>query len=139
MSDYRWSACFITAVLTALLGLALLIGGVLYLPYAAGDATYELTLGAAPCLLAPLLALQPGAGLAAYVVVFAAALVWTLLQVGLDIWSLLPRLAAPLLWGAVLWSLRHRIAPTHDPNGTPRQRLRRVWPSAARAIRGHPS
>ncbi|HTT05706.1 MAG TPA: hypothetical protein VMF64_10485 [Steroidobacteraceae bacterium] len=139
MSDYRWSACFITAVLTALLGLALLIGAALYLPYAAGDATYELALGAVLCLLAPLLALQPRAGLAAYTAVFAAALIWALLQVGLDIWLLLPRLAVPLLWGALLWTLRHRIAPTHDPNGMPRQRLRRVWPSAARAIRGYPS
>lgn len=137
MSEYRWSACFITAVLTALLGLALLIGGALYLPHAAADATYELALGAAFCLVAPVLALQPRAGLVAHTAVFAAALVWTLLQVGLDIWLLLPRMLVPLLWGAVLLTLRHRIAPTHDPNGAPRQRLRRVWPSAARAIRGH--
>ena len=137
MSDYRWSACFITAVLTGLLGLALLIGGVLYLPHAVGDATYELTLGAALCLLTPLLALQPRAGLAGYAALFAGALVWTLLQVGLDVWSLLPRMAMPVLWGAVLLTLRHRIAPTHDPNGSPRQRLQRLWPATARAIRGH--
>jgi len=137
MSDYRWSASFITAVLTGLLGLALLIGGLLYLPQAAGEASYELVLGAALCLLAPLLALQPRAGLAGFAAVLAAAVAWTLLQVGLDIWLLLPRLAAPVLWGAVLLSLRHRIAPTHDPNGTARQRLRRVWPSAARAMGRH--
>jgi len=136
MSDYRWSACFITAVLTGLLGLALLIGGILYLPHAAGDATYDLALGAALCLVAPPLALQPRAGLAVYGFICAAALGWTLLQVGLDIWQFVPRMATPLLWGAVLLTLRHRIAPTHDPNGAPRQRLHRVWPSA-RPIRGH--
>jgi glucose dehydrogenase len=123
MSHYLWSARFITGALTLLLGAALLVGGALYLPWSAQDARYELVLGAAFCLLAPLLALLPRAGLAGYALLFAAALAWSLLQVGLDIWVLLPRLAAPLLWAGVLFTLRHRIAPTHDPYGAALQRI----------------
>lgn len=76
MSDYLWSARFITGALTLLLGVTLLIGGVRYLP-----------------------------------------------------WSV-------LLWAAVLFALRHRIAPTPDPPRGSWRRLCRAWSSPARAIRG---
>lgn len=137
MHDYPWSARFIVGALTLLLGVALLVGGVLYLPWAAADARYELSVGAGLCLLGPLLALQPRVGLAGYGALLGAAIAWSVLRVGLDIWALLPRLAAPLLWAGVLFTLRHRIAPTNDPYRAPLQRLRRAWPSAARDIRGH--
>jgi hypothetical protein len=38
----------------------------------------------------------------------------------------LPRMAAPLLWAAGLFTLRHRIAPTHDPHVGSLQRLWRA-------------
>ena len=59
MSDYFWSARFITGTLTLLLGAALLIGALLYRPYAPAESRYELVLGAQ---LAGLEAIKPGAG-----------------------------------------------------------------------------
>jgi glucose dehydrogenase len=135
MCDYFWSARFITGVLTLALGLALLIGGALYLSYG-DDAVYELALGAALCLTGPVLAAHARAGLALYVAVLIAALAWSLAQVHLNIWLLLPRLAVPLLWGGVLFTLRWRIAPARDPSEPATQRVRRMIADMRHSIRG---
>lgn len=137
MSDYFWSARFIAGTLTLVLGVALLTGALLYLPYAAGEAHYELFLGAACCAVGPVLTLRARAGLAAYAGIVGVALIWSLLQVGLDLWALLPRMMMPLLWGGVLLTLRHRIAPARDPSESPAARLRRARLPAHPFMRGH--
>jgi glucose dehydrogenase len=137
MADFFRSARFITGALTLLLGAALLIGALLYLPYAPAESRYQLALGAVLCSLGPLLALRARVGLAAYALVCALALAWSLRQAALDLWALLPRVLAPLLWGAVLFTLRHRIAPTHDPSGSPAAGVRHWRLRADRLLRGH--
>jgi glucose dehydrogenase len=117
--------------------MALLIGALLYLPYAPAECRYELLLGAGLCAAAPLLALRARLGLSAYGCLLACALAWSLSQAGLDLWALFPRIMAPLLWGAVLFILRHRIAPTHDPSESPTAQLRRVRLRAHRFLREH--
>jgi glucose dehydrogenase len=81
------------------------------------------------------LARLPCVGLAAYVALFAGALAASLTIVGLDIFGLMPRLLALILWGSILFILRHRIAPTHDAVAAPAEALRMRYGKARRELR----
>jgi glucose dehydrogenase len=147
MADYFWSARFICGVLTVALGAAMLVGALLFLPYtysggagagAAGPSdVYFIALGAALCPCGLLLAARARAGLTVYAIIALSAAGWTLWRVGLDVWQLMPQLLALLLWGAILLTLRHRIAPTRDPVGAPSERLRRAALEAWQTLREH--
>ncbi|MGH8206436.1 MAG: hypothetical protein ACRETK_06640 [Steroidobacteraceae bacterium] len=137
MADYFWSARFICGTVTLALGLAMLVGGLMFLPYGRTDDWYFPAVGALLCMDGVLLALVSRAGLGLYAALLFAALAWTLYDVGLNVWALMPHLLALGLWGAILLTLRHRIAPTHDPAGRPAARVHRLVLAIGNTIREH--
>ncbi|HEX4025765.1 MAG TPA: hypothetical protein VHX52_13840 [Steroidobacteraceae bacterium] len=137
MADYFWSARFICGAVTLALGVALLVGGLLFLPYAPPADWYFPAAGAMLCLDGVLLALASRPGLLLYGALLLGALGWTLAQLGLNVWALMPHLLALTLWGAILWTLRHRIAPTRDPAGKPAERVRELVFAIRDSIREH--
>jgi glucose dehydrogenase len=137
MTDYFWSARFICGAVTLALGVAMLIGGLMFLPYGRSDDWYFPAVGVLLCMDGVLLALSSRVGLALYAALLLGAIVWTLHDVGLDVWELMPNLLALGLWGAILLTLRHRIAPTHDPAGRPAARVHQLVLAIGNAIREH--
>lgn len=135
MQDYFWSARFICAAVSMMLAIALLVGAVLALPYTGSEAWYYVAIGASLCAVAAVLSQAPRIGLAAYVALFSGALAASLAIVGLNIFGLMPRLSALILWGAILFILRHRIAPTHDATGDPSEALRMRYYKARYKLR----
>jgi quinoprotein glucose dehydrogenase len=137
MADYFWSARFICGAITLALGIAMLAGGLMFLPHGGPADGYYPAVGALLCFDGVLLALWARAGLALYALLLLLAGAWTLAQVGLNLWALMPHGAALLLWGGILLALRHRIAPTHDPAGKPRDQLRALGCDLLRSVREH--
>jgi glucose dehydrogenase len=132
-TNYFWSARFFSALVQLGLGVAWLVGALLYVPqvhrpmvYSAGSTWYYVAVGCLLCLDAVLLAFRARAGLGAYALLFGAALGWTLYTFGLNLWELFPHMLALLLWGLMLFALKRRIAPTVDPYGSPIPHLRRA-------------
>jgi glucose dehydrogenase len=109
MSAYLRSARFACGILTLLIGLAFVVGGLLLLRCGDADLHYYVFLGVALGAIAIVLALTSWLGLALYALMFAAALAWTLYHFGLDLWQLAPHLLALLLWGAILFAVRDRL------------------------------
>jgi quinoprotein glucose dehydrogenase len=112
MTDYFWSARFVCGAVTLALGVAMLVGGLMFLPYGRAEDWYFPAIGVMLCVDAVLLALASRVGLALYAALLIGALVWTLYDAGLNVWALMPHLLALALWGGILLTLRHRIAPT---------------------------
>jgi glucose dehydrogenase len=137
MADYFWCARFICGAITLALGIAMLAGGLMFLPYGAPADGYYPAVGALLCLDGVLLALSARAGLALYALLLLLAGTWTLAEVGLNLWTLVPHSAVLLLWGGILLALRHRIAPTHDPATKPRDQLRALGCNLLRSLREH--
>lgn len=89
------------AVLSGIVGLCLLVGGAQLLLL--GGSPYYFLAGVAVLISAVLLWRTDFRGALVYVGMLAATLVWALWEAGLDGWALVPRLAAPAIFG--LWLL----------------------------------
>lgn len=94
----------VTGLLVTLIGLALGIGGydLLHL----GGSAYYLVAGLAMVLSGVLLMVGSRLGFWVYAALLAGTLIWSLAEVGLDGWALVPRLVAPAvlgLWIAMPW------------------------------------
>jgi glucose dehydrogenase len=128
---FFWSARFFCAAIMGTLGIALLVGGLMFVSYGGADSWYYAALGALLWSDGMLLLFRARAGLMGYVAVLAAACAWTLYEWGLNLWQLMPHLGTLLFWGAILFVLRHRISPTRDCAGSPvvsiRDACRRGW------------
>jgi hypothetical protein len=62
MQDYLWSARFICAAISAMLAIALLVGGLMALPYTGVEAWYYVGIGAAMCAIGAVLSRLPRCG-----------------------------------------------------------------------------
>ena len=89
----------ITGVLTALIGLTLAVGGGWLLNL--GGTPYYLITGIALLAAGVLIVMGRRLGFWTYAVVLLGTVLWSLVEVGLDGWALVPRLIAPLVLG--LW------------------------------------
>ena len=97
MSSRRWSSPVETAERIILVGAAFaVLGG--WIPWM-GHAPYYFVAGVALIGAGILMLWNRAAGLWWYFAVFAAALFWSISKVGLDGWSLLPRLFVLALLG----------------------------------------
>lgn len=86
-------AAIVLAIVLAVFGLALLVGGVWLI--ALGGSWYYALAGAGLLVTAWLLAQQRRAALPLYVVIWIATIIWAFWEVGLDVWAQVPRLVAP--------------------------------------------
>lgn len=95
-----WGAMLV-GVLLGLIGLWLAGGGAWLLRL--GGSPYYLAAGLG-CLVSAWLYLtrRGGAGAVAYLLVFAATCLWAIAEVGIDFWLLLPRIAGPAVFAAVV-------------------------------------
>lgn len=101
-SVYRRTACITLAVLITLFATALLCGGIWLI--ALGGSWYYALCGAALLLIAVLTWRQNSLALHIVTAVWLATLIWSLWEVGLDGWGLLPRLAAvTVILVLVIW------------------------------------
>jgi len=89
---FAYWALKVFAVIVALFGLALAVGGVWLITL--GGSWYYLIAGAGMLVSGVLLFMQRISGIWLYWVVFIGTLIWALWEVGLDPWALVPRLAA---------------------------------------------
>jgi quinate dehydrogenase (quinone) len=99
----RW-ALVLFGVVLALVGAALALGGVRLAML--GGSWYYLIAGVALVASGVLYGLRRDAGLWVYLAVFIGTLVWSLAEVGLDFWPLVPRVAPVLvlaLFAFLLW------------------------------------
>ena len=95
----------ITAAILALLGIALLIGGV-WLAVLGGTLYYAIT-GLAMLVTAWLLLRRPTAAFWLYALILVGTLIWALAEVGFAFWPLAPRgdVLVPLgIWLLLLWA-----------------------------------
>src|SRR5262245_24139715 len=92
---------YVFAVIVALLGLPLLVFGIRLIGL--GGSWYYSVAGAALIASAVLLARGSYAGAWIYGLTLLATLIWGLVEVGLDLWALMPRLLALSIIG--LWLL----------------------------------
>lgn len=90
----------LTALLVALIGLGLTIGGAWLLSY--GDTPYYLLCGLAMLASAVLLYRKKPAALWVYTAITLGSLLWAIAEAGLDFWSLLPRSDAIVIIGILL-------------------------------------
>lgn len=90
----------LVALIIALLGLLLVIGGVWAV--SENGPFYYLITGVGFLLTALLLFKKNPAGLALYAIIVLGTLIWALYTVGLDVWGLLPRLDIVLITGVIL-------------------------------------
>ncbi len=95
----RWPALALAALL-ALCGLALVLGGVMLVSL--GGSTYYLLAGLAMVASAALLWLRSPLALVLYAVLVLATLAWSLAEIGLDWWQLVPRGDVVFVLGALL-------------------------------------
>jgi len=100
----------VTAVLIVA-GATLIIGGVMLI--AAGGSFYYLLAGAAALASAIALILKHRSALPIFGLLLAATVLWSLWEVGLDGWALVPRLVAPAVLGLIMLipAVRRRSAP----------------------------
>ena len=117
----------ITGVLTALIGLILALGGVWLLSL--GGSLYYLFTGFALIASGILIAIGQRLGALVYALVLLGTLAWSLAEVGLDGWALLPRLFAPAILG--LWIAMPWVAGRLGDAGPDRRWRIASWSSAA--------
>lgn len=86
-------AAIVLAIVLAIFGLALLVGGVWLI--ALGGSWYYGLAGLGLLVTAWLLARQRRAALPLYVVIWLATIVWAFWEVGMDAWAQVPRMVAP--------------------------------------------
>jgi quinoprotein glucose dehydrogenase len=91
---------FISGVILLLIGLPLAGGGVWLLTL--GGSSYYLIAGAVISASGILLIRGRKAGAQLYGLLFLGTILWSLWEVGLDGWALMPRLALPALLGLML-------------------------------------
>ena len=97
-------------VLLALLGIALVVGGVNYLSL--GGNAYFLVIGLGVAASGILLALGKKLGLYFYGITLAVLFVWSVIESGANVGTLLPRIALPLIIGVYVFSgkVRSRLS-----------------------------
>jgi quinoprotein glucose dehydrogenase len=98
---------YVSACLVGLIGLLLALPGAYLI--ALGGSWYYLLAGIAIVVSAVLLARGRRTGCYLYGITFAATVVWSLWEVGLDFWALIPRLvllAVVGLWLSTPWVRR---------------------------------
>jgi quinoprotein glucose dehydrogenase len=100
--ERRWATWVrrVVAALMAAVGAALLAGGVVLI--GAGGSAYYLIAGAMLLVVALLVWRRIALALPLYALLFAGTLAWSLWEVGLDGWQLVPRLGAPLVLGVLM-------------------------------------
>jgi len=111
----RHGAPVVTAAIVALIGLFLAIGG-LWLAVLGGSWYFALC-GGAMIAAAKLLAKGSHWGLRTYWIILGLTIAWALREVGLQGWSLAPRIACPIvlgLWLCTPWVRRGLDLPTPD-------------------------
>jgi quinoprotein glucose dehydrogenase len=101
----------LTGIVTILIGLALAVLGT-WLALLGGS-PYYLLAGLSLLVCGILLVLRRYSGAWIYTTILGATVIWAVWEVGLDGWSLMPRLIAPAVLGAWIWSpwVAGRLAP----------------------------
>ncbi|HKY80176.1 MAG TPA: hypothetical protein VJM09_01725, partial [Sphingobium sp.] len=104
------------AAVYALVGLPLAAGGCVLL--FAGGTPYYLVAGLIYVAVAICVALRRGRAAMLYALLLAGTLIWSIAEVGLDFWGLLPRLPLPLALGIPLLvpPIARRLPPARSGN-----------------------
>ena len=98
-----WAAVllYLTAAMLAMLGLAMLAGGIALARL--GGSLYYLIAGAGIVVSAVLIVMRHHSGVLLYWTVIGGSIVWAVWEVGFNLWLLLPRLLVLMLLG--MWLL----------------------------------
>jgi quinoprotein glucose dehydrogenase len=101
----------VVGFITALYGIPLLLGGITLISL--GGSIYFVMAGSSALISGVLLFARKSEGLWLYAIFLAGTLVWSLSEVGLSAWELMPRMLIPLLLGVCIFMpwVRRSLTP----------------------------